>query len=490
MTASSKPAKHAGKDASTRNEKTLRTNIAYFIVLLTGTLMALISCDKKEGENRYSDVIKPQEFPDDLGIEGFNFPEDSTAIYGWLEKMDTVSITRHAWGIWAGLTAKSDQIFEGDSLLVFETWLGVKEISKFAALGNKSGGCTPLKKERTPLSVPKQFIHAQLFANKNARIDTSFQVYETVSYNPSAACYATENLIFNQSVLDQYKVQGGIGSIPPFPNSAITTKPTYFAGKPNNDGLIRVPVWPGTPNPAKAYKYDVWDTYVYADINNKQPGNKKLVPVTADKPTPQQIKAATCNVSDFINYKLDKDEAKYLNLHQDKGSAQFKAGDIVLLVGMHVGTREINNWTWQTYFWSYNNDNPFLPSSRFEASLRPPSIKGAAAHYAVTTSYAMVWPNQPVNGGSNEGVTPIISFNPYLEAGFGPGVFSVPNKMDASYQYGVQTNCMTCHAMATASGSIGYSTDQYISMDDKSLFTNQVQLDFAWSIQGNINKKK
>lgn len=102
----------------------------------------------------------------------------------------------------------------------------------------------------------------------------------------------------------------------------------------------------------------------------------------------------------------------------------------------------------------------------------------------------MVWPNQPINGGTNQGVSPVISFNPYLEAGFGPKVFSVPNDLDSKLQYGVQTNCMTCHALATKSGNNGYSTDQYISMNDGKFFLGDVQLDFAWSIQGNINTDK
>jgi uroporphyrinogen-III decarboxylase len=45
---------------------------------------------------------------------------------------------------------------------------------------------------------------------------------------------------------------------------------------------------------------------------------------------------------------------------------------------------------------------------------------------------------------------------------------------------------MTCHALATSSSSLGYSADQYIDMKD-ARFVNQVQLDFAWSIQGNMN---
>lgn len=466
------------------------------MLLLLGMFSVLFSCRNNQ-ETSLTDIanygIKPQNFPSDLAIENFSFPEDSLQIYNWLNKQDTVSITRHAWGIWAGLTAKTDQVYQGDTLRVFETWLGVKKLAAMSASGDDRGGCVQTKAKRTQLSVPNQFIHAQLFAAKKGITDTvsnNFQVYETVVYDPTAACFATQNLIFNQSTLDRYKNNGAIGRIPPFPNTAITTKPTYFAAKPDANGLIKVPVWLGTPDPAKAFKYDIWGHYVYADISNSQPNNKNLTPVTTNNPTKEEIKQATCNVTDFINFKLDKEMAAYLNEHQDKGSDQFKEGDYVLLIGMHVGTKEISNRTWQTYFWSYNAQNPFSPSSGFEAQLRPKEIKGAAAHYAVSTAYAMVWPNQPINGGTNKDVRPIISFNPYLEAGFGPQVFSVPNVLNKNYQYGVQTNCMSCHALATASGKIGYTTDQYISMDDRDLFTNEVQLDFAWSIQGNINTKK
>jgi hypothetical protein len=466
------------------------------VVFSTTFLVLGISCQKEKPKDNTALIaqgIIPQEFPTDLGIENFQFPEDSTTIYTWLNNRDTTSITKHAWGIWAGLTAKSDQIYQGDTLLVYETWLGVKEIAEMSGSNNKDGGCTTVKKDRTSLSIPQQFLHAQLLSNGKELLKATTegaQIFETVSYDPSSACYATKNLIFNQSELNKYKVKDGIGRIPSFPNTAITTKPTYYTAKPNASGMIQVPVWPGTPNPAKTFGHETWNHYVYVDINNKQTKNKVLVPVSTANPTTDEISKATCNLEDFIHYKLDQDAATYLNAHQDKGSADFVAGDYVLLVGMHVGTKEISNWTWQTYYWAYNPTEPFLPSSSYAASLRPQQIKGAAAHYAVSAAYAMVWPNQPINGGTNKNVSTIISFNPYLEAGFGPTVFKTKNELDSNLQYGVQTNCMSCHALATASGKISYTTDQYISMDDKKFFQNDVQLDFAWSIQSNINTKK
>ena len=468
------------------------------VFLIANLALSLTSCKKEEKKTvdnpKLATTIIPQEFPQDLGIGGFSFPEDSTAIYTWLTNRDTDNITKHAWGIWAGLTKKTGQMYQGDSLCVFETWMGVKEVAALCrTVATKGQQVEQLKTGRTQLSVPRQFTHAQVLANNV--IDTSFQLFETVSYNPGAAQYAIDNKIFNQSVLNQYKVQNGIGRIKPFPNNAITLKPTYYAGVPDGNGLIRVPTWPGMPNPPKPFKDTVWNTYVYADVRNSQPANKKLVPVTTKNPTAEQIKNATCNVSDFINYKLDKEAAEYLNNTEDIDNPKvFKAGDIILLVAMHVGTKEISNWTWQTFFWSYQPNTPFAPSSTVEANLRPSQIKGAAAHYAVSTAYAMVWPNQPVNGGTNTGVEPIIAFNPYLEAGFTPSTFvnknaTYPNKLNPDFKYGVQTNCMSCHALATVSGNVGYTTDQYISMDDKAIFNNEIQVDFAWSIQGNINTK-
>jgi hypothetical protein len=57
---------------------------------------------------------------------------------------------------------------------------------------------------------------------------------------------------------------------------------------------------------------------------------------------------------------------------------------------------------------------------------------------------------------------------------------------------------MSCHAMATTNGSItqlngvpslSYTADQYVDMNDP-IFKKWVQLDFLWSIQGNLNPSK
>jgi hypothetical protein len=439
-------------------------------------------------------VITPVPFPTNI-VPGFKFPEDTaTIINGWLggytsPYFDTVSIYKHAWGIWAGLTAKSGQSWNQQELLVFETWSGISEIRTLVQEGKTD---CPTQKGAPMLEKPRQFNHAKALFSGNAAqtatVDDTPGFWVTVAYDPSAACHATKYKLLDSAVIVPKIKPGAISSIPAFPRTAITTKPTYFVGKVT-DNLIQIPVWSGAPSPANNYPLSDWPDYVYVDVKNSQPAGKVLVPASGANPTPAQISAATCNLSDFIYFKLDSLAAKYLNQQQSTEGDTAQAGDLALLVAMHVTTKEISNWTWQTYFWTPDPANPLFPSNKVAAGLRPSQLQGAASHYAVSTAYAMVRPNQPITGGTNKGVTPVIGYNPYLEPGLGaingnpPNSF--PNKLSPAIKWGVQSNCMSCHALAAFPGS-PYSADQYISLNDP-IFLGQVQLDFAWSLQSPSN---
>jgi hypothetical protein len=60
-----------------------------------------------------------------------------------------------------------------------------------------------------------------------------------------------------------------------------------------------------------------------------------------------------------------------------------------------------------------------------------------------------------------------------------------PGQPDFNGTYGVQTNCMTCHNLATfnpgKAGGTGYGTDFYMSITDP-IFDGLLRTDFAWSI--------
>ena len=177
------------------------------------------------------------------------------------------------------------------------------------------------------------------------------------------------------------------------------------------------------------------------------------------------------------------------------------AGDYAILVGMHVTSREILRWTWQTFWWTADPAAPAAPSTSAIAAARPLSaLDAAAAHYAMAPAYQMVAPAQPVNGGKDVGAA-VIGYNPHLEAGFDPGTFQIVRTINAgtpqaiTNRYGVETNCMTCHGFAAYDPAVDYSADGnrekpyaadfYLSRNDAE-FSGKLQLDFAWSILGSM----
>jgi hypothetical protein len=159
--------------------------------------------------------------------------------------------------------------------------------------------------------------------------------------------------------------------------------------------------------------------------------------------------------------------------------AMVKEGNIALLMAMHTTTKEIPNWTWQTFWWAFNPDDPVYGRDR------PSTIGRPWSNYNMDTAYFMLTP---------QGGGPWIAFNPYLETSL-TGCVPVPGtNCGATPQpvnwTGVHTNCMTCHRMAAVGpGSQGrtlstppYWPDGYISPDDPSLFGGMTKVDFLWSI--------
>lgn len=469
-----------------------RTTTIIRLLMLSTIIYFVSQCNNPTSKETQRAVIIPVPLP--KVVPGFSFPEDSNQVYAWLSPYDSTHVYQHAWGIWAGLTANSGQSYQGDSLLVYQTWLGLGEIQSLVEKGAAlTQGQELTKTSLTPLTIPRQLQHAAFFKalrlgqtiDTSAGSDFGTNFWVAVSYNNPAVKHVLKHELLKQSVLDSYLKKDAIGVIPPFPNDAITIKPTYYVGHAT-DSLIRIPAWMGTPSPARAYDPSVWHSYIYADVKNRQPAGKHLVIDTSANPTPEQIAAATCNVSDFISIKMDAAMAHYFNKEQSgvQGDTA-KAGDLALLVAMHVTSKEISNWTWQTFYWAPNPETPQDPSSALAAMLRPGQLSNAAAHYALSTAYVEVLPNQPIMGGTNTGVSTMIGYNPYLEATFDPSTFGFKNRLSPALTFGCQTNCMSCHAMANVQNPNLYSTDQYISMND-SVFINKVQLDFAWSIQSAI----
>ncbi|MBV9354239.1 MAG: hypothetical protein JO023_01805 [Chloroflexi bacterium] len=151
-------------------------------------------------------------------------------------------------------------------------------------------------------------------------------------------------------------------------------------------------------------------------------------------------------------------------------------GNIALLVAMHVTTKEIPNWTWQTFWWAAVPDSP-----RYGAD-RPSEIPEPWSHYDMDAAYYMTAPATDPRG------VPLVVFNPYLETNLEGCVPDGANPPCPSGQIawtGVHSNCMTCHRMAAWGGtgkSPPYWPDGAIPPDDHQLFDGYTKTDFLWSI--------
>ena len=453
----------------------------------------------------------------DPGIKGYKFPEDKDTLMHWVNADKAAQIHLHGWGIWTSLTAPSGQAeFGMPNVPVYLTWLSPAEIADLPQTAAGPAAVTTTdalaSKRIFKLEVPRQFSHggrkpvvlsAEALAARASLggVPPDTNILVTMGYSPAAQAWAQQNNLFSMKALQAFynAGTGDIRAIPTFPIDSVAIKPTYKLITKANliDGhLYKMPAWPGTPTkitPAiskNGYPETSWPGCVYVDINNfgkSSAGNVDSNCKGGPKP------GNTYGLGDFVNYPVTA--ANVASFESLFGSPPV-VGDVVLLMAMHVTSREIDEWTWQTFFWTPNPAAPPLPSSGAIARARPPQLKGAAAHYAMSIGYQMVAPNQPITGGHSVGM-PVTAYNPYLESGFGTDVFGTPpvnpgiqpkGKKAFMATVGVQSNCMTCHGNATVSptnsqDALPYLTNFYVSRDDPA-FKGFLQVDFLWSIQG------
>ena len=303
------------------------------------------------------------------------------------------------------------------------------------------------------------------------------------------------------------------GQVPDFPNTGVSVKPVFqplASSQLVNGRYYQLMTWPGAPQLTKNTGTGMWDSQpfpqlqwgqcVWIDIQAKGKGpgtggvDKKCA---ADGSS--RTDASTYSVDEFVHFQLSPKEAELQNkdASQNGSNALAKPGDFSVLVAMHVTSREMTRWTWQTFWWVPNPDQPTAPSSPAIAATRPAQLQGAPRNYAHCNAYSMEFPPQPITGGKNAGES-IYCFNPYLEAPFKtslltdsiPGMTTVANKqVKTPNNVGPQTNCMSCHTRANytpnnAPTAPQYSGDRYVDVNDPA-FKKTLKVDFLWSIPGN-----
>jgi hypothetical protein len=439
-------------------------------------------------------TITPETIP-----PGYSFPTPRKVIDGWVAANATDKMRTHAWDVWAGMTAPSHSTLHGDRLPVWETWYSENEVFVTPS-ANKSAAAAVRTEVKRPFAKPRQFVHvakaggnAAAAASSNSEQVVAFNKFDPESSHFLMASHPTpkgspNSYLYTQQA-DLNKLNASWPAATPvvnraivdFPDRGIDTKPVMWLIKAT--GLTPFPLWQGNGSDAttnaKNPTPSTWLNCVLIDPK----GKGSLRPAT-----PAEVKQAVANpnlacvaskylyapLSMMYGFKMTAQEATDFNSAQGGPPLpQAVAGDFAVLAAMHVTTKEIVNWTWQTFWWTGGKNPPKnFPGS--DAGLTA-NVKGPWRNYATCVAYSMVVPYNNPNG------KPVVCFNPFLETS--PGI---PD--------GIDSNCMSCHGTARWPGNNNggypatYLPNGYINFNDPKWFGNQTRTDFAWAIQGNAVK--
>jgi len=425
------------------------------------------------------------------------YPAPPARVEGWIARQQVDSIRAHGWDVWASITSPSGQ----GRLPVWETWYSGHEVYEM----QPALGANAVRRAVRDFERPQQFHHVARMGRLRAGhipIDRAEAITSFNRYTRSLAEYVWNHRYNDAAVLNAVNAHFDSANTPiaerQISLSRDSVDPSEIALKPvfqfiAGDSASAVPYWAGAGaavstdslNPTP----DSWKQGVVVDPTGKlRPGTKVWMSVNG-QPADSLL---VVPLATFYHIRLTAaDSASYSEFAETSGddvgqgnqgdsasvAAMVRPGNLALLVAMHVTTKEITNWTWQTFWWSPD------AGDSIKAVGRPASVRGVWRNYLMNVAYSMVNPPEDPSGAPN------ISFNPYLETNLS-GTFTTTAGDSVSWT-GVTTNCMTCHRMATwgvlARGSGQFPTgadyrNNGLVQPGDSAFAGFTKLDFLWSV--------
>ena len=448
------------------------------------------------------DPIVPEPLPDPR-IPGFVFPESEATLTRWITEMtrgDAATVAApafekihlHGWGLWTALTTETVQKYDGQRLRVFETWLTPDDLAEVAP-GRLAPTIEPSRRRgalRRFTLLKIRDVERELDPGSAATSALVDRVTGFVKFDPTAAEHIVRQELLRKETLNAL-LEGGATQIPPFPATALAIKPVFQMIRARDlvqGRYYALKAWPGPPAVPRPWAPALWPGSVWIDLAGGGGGRGAIDELAfADGST--RTEETTYPLSGLLHYRLSAADAAALN--EDKPIPSANAGDIAILVAMHVSGREIARWTWQTFWWTPSPEDPRAPSSTAIAGLRPPQLRGAARHYAMALAYTMMSPDQPYVGGGNSAPA-VYAYNPWLEARLAPADLPdsmpglAPDGRPAHNNHGIQTNCMSCHAQANYNPNQRATAPRltgarYVDLGAAE-FVGTLQVDFLWSI--------
>lgn len=421
-----------------------------------------------------------------------SYPARAEDVQRWIDRLDDRRIRAHAWDVWHSIT-RPVAAERGEP--IWQTWYSGHELFGVGvAARTQRHGVLPFETGRQ-VHHP----HGAAIPRTPAEQPTSFN-----RFSPAVAHVIWDRRLNDAAELDRInadfdrrgtpvrdrQIQTSLG---PVDARSIVLKPVFQfidGGSPT-----AIAVWTGV-SPAATTNLanptaDTWRRCVVVDpTGTLRPGSHVSLPCNAEPAQPwpvvgldqfYAIRLTEAQARDFSAFAEGSGDDVGAGNKTDVASlkARVKAGNVALLVAMHVTTKEIANWTWQTFWWGAD------PGDAIYGADRPKRIGRPWSRYNMTAAYYMTAPARDPAG------EPWIAFNPYLEtnlAGNVPG----PGGRPIAWT-GVHSNCMSCHRMAAwkaaaqpkpgrRGNSPAYQPSGLIDPADAALFDGYTKLDFLWSL--------
>jgi hypothetical protein len=377
---------------------------------------------------------------------------DGHALEALREYGDLQMQRRHVWEVISRLT----DIEPGKSEPHFESWYGEDQVFASDAgshlqrgiRGFSRGGVTPVVQSG---GVP---------------------VLSYTLYNASAYNHIRNNRLHSRIELTRLQNEGAADSlvpnnrtVPAFPTNAIVLKTVWWpvAG----DAITALPVWDPDLNPPRqrGNDYTSWRRVVAID---PQESAHTRGPMHIDFAGRSFDKVRRIGVHNF--YHIIVDERMAGRLMRDREARRvalialgrnMAAGDLLVLVGANLATREINNWVWAAMWWHDRAEEGSY------AADRPASVQGLWRNYLMQAAFDSEKPLRP------DGL-PHICFNPWLEGRF----------PDQGRGGGTVSNCVACHSRASypAVGFLPVTRGGADMNADPAYLEGRLRTSFLWSL--------
>jgi hypothetical protein len=502
-------------------------------------------------------VVTPAPFP-----PGFDYPQSSTTVQSWVSGRNGSRMRQHGWNLFAGLnqaTADGTPVwrtwYTSTDAFPFQyntvssgtssrptTLIGHNRANAAGGDGNPTLTVPGAPYYPVPKRVRDDYPGCVIDTGDGGaklKDGPTFQsngdvMIAGVIYNLPAFNWIRQQQLYDAKVLD-FQLPLGDNSPPkaiaPFPSGSIVLKPMLWPVQ--GQGYTALPVWddllPSTDNSAndrgKTYSgFEVqsrWNRAVAVWGGLSAPPDPVAVPVTylynvlkADKQSQYgpitYTDAAVVPVTDFYYFRYSAAQLQNMN-RCDRAlldasaiwayNRPYQAGDFLVLIAMHIMTKEQPNWTFQSAWW---HDKAHLcgdtPNCQLRyGSQRPANVPGPSTwqNYMIVTTYG----EAQVPGNINTWPTYLrdedqkwpVAYNPYIEL---------------AATHPIATNCMNCHHRAAwpsislpsrrapnrhssylAGGADVPDTLDVFTQQDK-IFNGLLTLDSMWAVSDRANYPK